>query len=129
LVRRGAERIAKAVRWAAAKVLEEAADGTADPRDEAKVELAQKQYALTEVERPTAIEEAEARRRALVPAVETVEVVTKYEGHLQRQLVQALHELERRQPLRSDCPPHPPATLDVTLHAPEGTTLPGLATG
>jgi hypothetical protein len=34
-------------------------------------------------------------------------------------LTQALHELERRQALRSDCPPHPPAALDVNVHATE----------
>jgi hypothetical protein len=47
-----------------------------------------------------------------------IAVVLKYEGHLSRQLVQSLHELERRQALRSDNPPQPPAVLDVTVNTP-----------
>lgn len=70
------------------------------------------------------VDETAARRRALV-TTDAVDVVVKYEGHFQRQLAQVLHELERRQALRSDRPPHPPVAVDVTVHAAEeGVTTP-----
>lgn len=70
------------------------------------------------------MDETAARRRALV-TTDAVDVVVKYEGHFQRQLAQVLHELERRQALRSDRPPHPPVAVDVTVHAAEeGVTTP-----
>ena len=62
------------------------------------------------------IEEAAVWRLALVPSAEVIEVVLKYEGHLSRQLVQALRELEGRQALRSQNPPQPPSVLDVTVN-------------
>ncbi len=130
LVRRGAERIAATVKWTGPKLLAQATENNTAELKIAKAVVVVRKRELAAVKRTTAVEEVEARRRALVPGVETVEVVMKYEGHLQRQLVQALHELERRQALRSDCPPHPPAALDITVHAAEGVpALPALAGG
>ena len=121
------ERIARTERWTVAHLLTRAAAGVADLSDE-RAELATARRELAAAERQAVADEAEARRRALVPAKETVEVVMKYEGHIQRQLVQALHELERRQALRSDCPPQPPAALDVTIHT-DGEVVALLGTG
>jgi hypothetical protein len=129
VARLGADRIAKSAKWTGAKLLAKAAAGTTAALEQERAELADRRLELAAVEQTTVVEEAEGRRRSLVPSVETVEVVIKYEGHLQRQLVQALHELERRQALRSDCPPHPPAAVDVTLHTPAGVMVPGLAAG
>jgi hypothetical protein len=123
VVRMGVERVAKTVKWTRQKLLDRAVRGSAEELAAWHQRRATAERQLAEVTERTRVEEAEARRRALVPAVEVVEVVMKYEGHLQRQLVQALHELERRQALRSDCPPHPPAALDVTVHAPDGIPL------
>jgi hypothetical protein len=41
--------------------------------------------------------------------------VMRYESHLNKQLTQTLHQLERLQALRSGNPPAPPAALDVTV--------------
>ncbi len=129
LVRRGAERIAAAVKWTGPKLLAQATENNTAELKITKAVVVERKRELAAVKRTTAVEEAEARRRALVPAAETVEVVMKYEGHLQRQLTQTLHELERRQALRSDCPPQPPAAMDVTLHAADGTVIPGMSAG
>ncbi|MCI0705201.1 MAG: hypothetical protein L0241_29425 [Planctomycetia bacterium] len=58
-----------------------------------------------------------ARGRALLPSVEVVDKVMRYESHLNKQLTQTLHQLERLQAIRSGNPPTPPAALDVTVEA------------
>lgn len=124
-VRLGVERIARSQKWTRDRLLARAAAGVDDLGDE-RAELTAARRALRAAEKQAASDEAAARRRALVPAKDTADVVLRYEGHLQRQLTQTLHELERRQALRSENPPQPPAALDVTVHAPDGVTLPAL---
>jgi hypothetical protein len=58
-----------------------------------------------------------ARGRALLPSAEVLDKVTRYESHLNKQLTQTLHTLERLQAIRSGNPPAPPAALDVTVEA------------
>lgn len=58
----------------------------------------------------------------ILPDEATLSKITRYEGHLSRQLLQALHTLERRQAARAGLPVTPPATLDVTVDAPAGAT-------
>jgi hypothetical protein len=128
-VRAGADRIASTRRWAGAKLLAHAVAGVTADLERQRADLDRRRQELAAAEGRAAADEAEARRRALVPAKEAVDVVLRYEGHLQRQLTQTLHELERRQALRSTNPPHPPATVDVTVHAAEGVTLPALGSG
>ena len=124
-VRKGVDRIAKAAEWTAKRLLDDAACGAAAEVEQRRKEAAELSAGVEVIRRLTVEAEAAARQRALVP-VEVVDAVVKYEGHLQRQLTQTLHELERRQALRSDCPPHPPAAVDVTVHAADGVTIPAL---
>jgi hypothetical protein len=55
----------------------------------------------------------------MLPAGDTLEKVTRYEAHLSRQMLQALHELQRLQAVRAGEPVPAPAALDVTLDASE----------
>lgn len=124
-VRAGAQRMAGSVGWDTKTLLSRAAaDAAAGVKAERK-QLTALRNELRAAERRADEDEAMARRRALVPSEAAVGTVVKYEGHLQRLLTQALHQLERRQALRSDCPPHPPVAVDVTVHAAEDgvTTL------
>ena len=57
------------------------------------------------------------RTKRMLPPQETLDCVTRYESHLSRQLLQALHELQRLQAQRQGAPIAPPAALDVTLDA------------
>jgi len=126
LIRLGAAVIAETVNWGGAKLLALSVEYSADDLAEEQAKRAELAWQLVEVERTTAIEEAAARRRALVPSAEVIAVVLKYEGHLSRQLMLALHELERRQALRSENPPQPPMVLDVTMNTPtKHPALPG----
>lgn len=59
------------------------------------------------------------RRRAVVrraiPDADTLDKVSRYEAHLSRQMLQALHTLERLQAARAGEPVPLPAVLDVTV--------------
>jgi hypothetical protein len=59
----------------------------------------------------------------LLPDENTLGKVTRYEAHLSRQMLQALHTLERLQAARAGQPVPPPAALDVTI---EGETGPAV---
>ncbi len=123
-VRRWVELVARSVGCAAGSLLAHATAACAADLERHQTELLVLGRELKAAERRAKVEEAAARRRALV-AADAVDVVVKYEGHFQRQLAQVLHELERRQALRSDRPPHPPVVVDVTIHeAEEGGTTP-----
>lgn len=60
--------------------------------------------------------EAAIQGRVAIPVGPAVEIVMRYESHLQRQLVQTLHELERLQSRRAGDVVIPPMVLDVTVH-------------
>ena len=53
----------------------------------------------------------------VLPSAEVIDKVMRYESHLNKQLTQTLHQLERLQAIRSGNPPAPPAALDVTVEA------------
>ncbi|MEO2090049.1 MAG: hypothetical protein ABGY75_11205, partial [Gemmataceae bacterium] len=79
---------------------------------------------LARLEAGLADREAEARRKVLLPTAEQSDRVMKYETHIQRQLVQCLHQLERMRAARSDQPPPPPVAVDVTVHGADALPLP-----
>ena len=116
-VRLGVERIARTVKWSRQKLLDRAVKGSAADLADARGRLASGERLLVETQERTRAEEREARRRALMPIPEVVEVVMRYEGHLHKQFTLTLHELERRQAARSACPPQPPMAVDVTIHS------------
>jgi hypothetical protein len=70
---------------------------------------------LGELARTAADAERVARDRALLANEEMVEKVMRYESHLNKQLTQTLHQLERWQGIRTGDPPAPPVALDVTV--------------
>jgi hypothetical protein len=57
------------------------------------------------------------RERLVLPPAETLDKVMRYEAHLNRQMLQAPHELQRLQAARAGAPVPPPAVLDVTVEA------------
>jgi hypothetical protein len=124
IIRRGVTRVAVSAGCTTRQLLAHATAVCSADLKRNREELKAKKKELKAAERRAKVDEAAARQRSLV-ATGAVDVVVKYEGHLQRQLAHAQHELERRQALRSGCPPHPPVALDVTVHSTEDgvTTL------
>jgi hypothetical protein len=58
------------------------------------------------------------RQRRILPDSGTLDKVIRYEAHLSRQMLQALHTLERLQASRAGQPIAAPAALDITLDGP-----------
>jgi hypothetical protein len=65
------------------------------------------------------------RLRRLLPEPVALDKVLRYEGHVSRQLLQALHTLERLQAARAGAAVPLPAALDVTVSGP----MPALENG
>jgi hypothetical protein len=70
------------------------------------------------VERRLRAEEDRLRRKRMLPDGPTLDKLMRYEAHLGRQMLQALHALERLQAARAGAPAPPPAALDVTVSGP-----------
>ena len=64
-------------------------------------------------QRAALVTRTQARR--VLPDAGTTDKILRYENHLQRQLIQALHELERLKAARSSKDSPPPAALDVNV--------------
>ena len=65
--------------------------------------------------RRSELSRARAADAALLPREQTVEMIMKYERHLQNQLNSTLHELERLQARRAGTPVAPPLVADVQV--------------
>lgn len=76
---------------------------------EAKAKLKLEQ-ATTKLER--------ARRKHLLPDLEKLEKLSRYEAHLERSLYKSMHEIERLQAVRAGQSVPPPIAVDVTVDAP-----------
>jgi hypothetical protein len=70
------------------------------------------------VERRLRAEEDRLRRKRMLPDGPTLDKLMRYEAHLGRQMLQALHTLERLQAARAGERVPPPAALDVTVSGP-----------
>jgi hypothetical protein len=62
-------------------------------------------------------------RERMLPDANTLQKITRYEAHLSRQLLQALHELQRLQAARGGQPVPLPAALDVVVTGASGEDL------
>jgi hypothetical protein len=74
--------------------------------------------ALAQAEADAAGAVAVATAKVSLPDRDAVDKLTRYEGHLHRQLVQTLHLLERVQAVRAGRPVPVPVAVDVTVDAP-----------
>jgi hypothetical protein len=60
-------------------------------------------------------DEMQTQTRMQLPGVDLLTTITRYEGHLHRQFMQCLHELQRVQARRKGTPGDAPPTVDVIL--------------
>lgn len=115
LARRAVAHIARTFRVDAERLLKEALDGRQEWWEENQIEIRLLQREAKELRRRLRTRDDRLRRRRMLPDAKTLEKVTRYESHLSRQMLQALHTLERLQAARAGEPVSPPAVLDVNL--------------
>jgi hypothetical protein len=113
LVRRGLEALAKDAGMNAAAIIERA-DRLAEV-ERRKAETLEVEWKKLAAEAADA--EKAARAETVLPSATVLDQVMRYESHLNRQLSQTIHLLERLQATRAGSPPVPAAALDVTIEA------------
>ena len=78
--------------------------------------VSQKKDTAQEAYETRAAEVDRERRTSLLPKVETLDKVSRYESHLERALFRTLHELQRLQAARSGMALPPPAAVDLEVN-------------
>jgi hypothetical protein len=124
MVRRGIAEMARRFKADAEKLLARARKDREAVQEQGRAEVRRLQAEAKWLRRRLREREDRLRRRRLLPDGQTLERVSRYEAHLNRQMIQALHELQRLQAARAGEAVPPPAALDVTVDA-EGR-IPGL---
>jgi hypothetical protein len=119
MVKQGLDRIARSARRPPAKLLEWAARRRREKQEQGQDEVQRLTQKVKDLRRRLRDREARLRLRRLLPDGAALEKVTRYEAHLQRQMLQTLHELQRLQAARAGAAVPPPAALDVTLDTPQ----------
>jgi hypothetical protein len=121
-VRRAIDEMATGSSTSADKVLANAAADRREFQASGKAEVRRLEGEAKTLRKRIAVQWDRERRRRMLPDGATLGKVTRYEAHLSRQMLQALHTLERLQAARAGRPTPPPAVLDVTVSA--DTSLP-----
>jgi hypothetical protein len=115
IIRAGVKIIAEASGMTEAELIERAVRGADQTADVERRKALKLEAELDRVIEANAGPEQVARGRAVLPSAEVVDKVMRYESHLNKQLTQTLHMLERLRAIRDGKPPVPPAALDVTV--------------
>jgi len=98
-----------------AKLLTRAQAGRAKVQEQARDDIARLEQEVRQLEREVREQEERARMRRMLPGERELDRVLRYEAHVSRQMLQALHTLERLQTVRAGQPVPPPVALDVTV--------------
>lgn len=115
IVRAGVEVIAEDGGLTVAEVIERAVAGVGRTVEAEERKVLKLESLFEYLSGQIAGDERVARGRNALPSQDEVDKVMRYESHLNKQLTQTLHQLERLQALRSGNPPAPPAAMDVTV--------------
>jgi hypothetical protein len=116
-LRRGVALVARAVRLAPEELLAQATEGRRRKQERGAVEARQLAREVKALRRQMRLKGDRLRKRRLLPDADTLATLSRYEAHVSRQMLQALHELQRLQAARAGEPVPPPAALDVTVDA------------
>jgi hypothetical protein len=115
LTRRAVAHVARSFRLDADRLLQKALQGRQEWWEEIQDEIRQLEREAKQLRRQMRTRDDRLRRRRMLPDDKALEKLTRYEAHLSRQMLQALHTLERLQAARAGEPVPPPAVLDVNL--------------
>jgi hypothetical protein len=117
MVRRAVEQMARGRGTSAEEVLARAAADRREFQAQRKAELRRLEGEARALRKRIAAQQDRKRRWRMLPDGATLGKLTRYEAHLSRQMLQALHTLERLQAARAGRPAPPPPALGATVSA------------
>jgi hypothetical protein len=115
-VRRGLGLLAKATKWTPERLLQRAIEERRETQAELKEAARKLEREAKDLRREEKNRAERLRQARRLPDGNVLDKVMRYEGHQTRQMLQALHTLERLQAARAGEPVPPPAALDVTIN-------------
>jgi hypothetical protein len=124
MVRLGCEQIAEAAQVSPEKLLARAVEDRRQSATDTRDYVKRLQRTVKDLRRRVRKQEERQRQRRVVLDDATLNKVMRYEAHLSRQMIQAMHTLERLQAARAGQSLPPPVAIDVTVDA-----APSLADG
>jgi hypothetical protein len=116
MVRRGISLVAAHAKYPAEKLLARLLALDREDAEDMRQEVRRLEAKVKAIRRRAKAAEDRARLHRFLPDESTLEKISRYEAHLSRQLVQALHELERLKATRGGADIPPPAALDVNVN-------------
>jgi hypothetical protein len=124
MVRRAGAQIARAAKVRPDKLLARTVEDRGQVEADTRERVEDLERNVKDLRRRIRTREDRLRQRRMLPDDPTLNKVTRYEAHLSRQMLQALHTLERLQRARAGEPVPAPAALDVTVSNEEALALP-----
>ena len=123
MVRQGVAKLAKSVGIAPERLLAKALKKRRDIQDQNTEAVLKLEATVKVLRRRLKSKEDRLTRERMLPDVNTLQKITRYEAHLSRQLLQALHELQRLQAVRGGRAVSLPAALDVVVDGASGEDM------
>jgi hypothetical protein len=120
MVRRGLAALAKGGSIAPERLLAKALKQRQDIQDQNTGDMQRLEATVTVLRQRLRAKEDRLTRERMLPDTNTLQKITRYEAHLSRQLLQALHELQRPQAAHGGQAVPLPAALDVVVDGPSG---------
>jgi hypothetical protein len=123
IVRKGLAELAYSVGRGPKKLLAKAVKKRREIQEQNADEVQKLEATLKVLRRRLKTKEERLKRERMLPETNTLQKITRYEAHLSRQLLQALHKLQRLQAGRSGQPIPLPAALDVVIAGSSGEDM------
>jgi hypothetical protein len=126
MVRKGLAELAYSIGIAPERLLAKAVKKRRGIQDQTMDEVQRLEATVKVLRRRMKTKEDRLRRERMLPDANTLQKITRYEAHLSRQLLQALHELQRLQAVRGGRAVPLPAALDVMVDGASGEDMSGV---
>jgi hypothetical protein len=118
MVRKGVDVVSKRAHFPLAKLQARLTAWGPDNVRQTRMEVQRLEKELLTLRRRVKAGEERCRQQRVLPEGKTLDKVLRYESHLSRQMLQALHTLDCLQAARAGADVSPPAALDVTVSGP-----------
>jgi hypothetical protein len=115
MIRQALAEMAESRRVSPEQVLARAAKDRREFQDEGKAKALALEGKVRDLRRRLKVKANRLTREWILPQDLILQKVSRYEAHLSRQMLQALHELQRLQAVRAGVPVPAPAALDVIV--------------